>query len=409
MAFEPPPTQAMHASGSRPAWLEDLRAASSPITDWKSRTMVGYGCGPERRAEQVVGVADVGHPVTNRFVDGVLQRASAALDCAHLRAQQPHAEDVRLLAGHVDAAHVDDARQTKQRRHCGSRNPVLARSGLCDEPPLAHARASRAWPSALSIYVRRSEPDPRARDRSARHRGGRSAAASMGQRGGPADVGGQQTVQFGLKSSIGCHGHVCMPPAPAERASTSRGQTGRRKVRTWTWSGGGSGSEDLRSVGSLHSLIRPRTFVIDRHICCSLVHRFDSPATNAFIFPGSFRPGLDSTPEADIHAPRLDGLDRSRDVVGAQSAGEQERPSSRQHGAMLQSATCPLPPNWPGAAASRSKAGRGGSETSVSYPQARPAGCATLALGLLRVGRANGLKRPRHQRGQFLRRSSPCS
>ena len=37
--------------------LEDLRRASRPITDWNSRTISGYGCGPERRAEQVVRVA----------------------------------------------------------------------------------------------------------------------------------------------------------------------------------------------------------------------------------------------------------------------------------------------------------------------------------------------------------------
>jgi hypothetical protein len=46
IAFEPPPTHATIASGRRPsaAWI--CSRASIPITRWKSRTIVGYGCGP---------------------------------------------------------------------------------------------------------------------------------------------------------------------------------------------------------------------------------------------------------------------------------------------------------------------------------------------------------------------------
>ena len=39
----------------------------------------------EHRAEQVVGVADVGDPVAHRLVDGVLQRAAAGIDAARPR------------------------------------------------------------------------------------------------------------------------------------------------------------------------------------------------------------------------------------------------------------------------------------------------------------------------------------
>ena len=46
MAFEPPPTQAITASGCRPASSGICARHSSPITDWKSRTIIGYGCGP---------------------------------------------------------------------------------------------------------------------------------------------------------------------------------------------------------------------------------------------------------------------------------------------------------------------------------------------------------------------------
>jgi hypothetical protein len=46
IAFEPPPTQAIARSGSRPSTANNCAAASSPIRRWRSRTIVGYGCGP---------------------------------------------------------------------------------------------------------------------------------------------------------------------------------------------------------------------------------------------------------------------------------------------------------------------------------------------------------------------------
>ena len=46
IAFEPPPTQAATASGSRPVSSSTCSRASTPITRWKSRTICGNGCGP---------------------------------------------------------------------------------------------------------------------------------------------------------------------------------------------------------------------------------------------------------------------------------------------------------------------------------------------------------------------------
>jgi hypothetical protein len=44
-AFEPPPTQATTASGSAEA-SRHLGPGLRPMTDWKSRTIIGYGWGP---------------------------------------------------------------------------------------------------------------------------------------------------------------------------------------------------------------------------------------------------------------------------------------------------------------------------------------------------------------------------
>ena len=46
IALLPPPTHATTAVGSRPACSKICALASRPITDWNSRTMSGYGCGP---------------------------------------------------------------------------------------------------------------------------------------------------------------------------------------------------------------------------------------------------------------------------------------------------------------------------------------------------------------------------
>ena len=67
-------------------------------------------------ADQVVGRLDIGHPVAQRLVHGVLERAVAGGDRMDLGAQQLHAEDVGLLPLDVGGAHVDDAGQAEARR-----------------------------------------------------------------------------------------------------------------------------------------------------------------------------------------------------------------------------------------------------------------------------------------------------
>ena len=90
------------------------------------------------RTEAVVGVADGGDPVPHRLVDGVLERAAAAVHGLDLGAEQPHAEHVERLALDVDGAHVDLALHAHQRGGGGRGHAVLAGAGLGDEAGLAH-------------------------------------------------------------------------------------------------------------------------------------------------------------------------------------------------------------------------------------------------------------------------------
>ena len=45
-ALEPPPTQAMTYIGQLPIGFQALLAGLAPMIDWKSRTIIGNGCGP---------------------------------------------------------------------------------------------------------------------------------------------------------------------------------------------------------------------------------------------------------------------------------------------------------------------------------------------------------------------------
>ena len=154
IAFEPPPTQAIARSGSRPACSRSCARASSPMRRWRSRTSAGYGRGSDAGADHVVGRLHVRDPVADRRGHRLLQRAGAGVDAAHLRAKQSHALHVRLLAAHVLGAHVDDALQPEQRaRGCGG-HAVLAGAGLGDHARLAHAPREQGLPERVVDLVR---------------------------------------------------------------------------------------------------------------------------------------------------------------------------------------------------------------------------------------------------------------
>lgn len=89
-------------------------------------------------AEEVVGVVDVGDPVPERLVDGVLEGAAARLHGDDLGAEHPHTGDVEGLPPGVDLTHVDGALEAEQGTGGRRGHPVLPRPGLGDDPRLAH-------------------------------------------------------------------------------------------------------------------------------------------------------------------------------------------------------------------------------------------------------------------------------
>ncbi|EKD60025.1 MAG: hypothetical protein ACD_54C00985G0001 [uncultured bacterium] len=93
---------------------------------------------PRHRADAIEGVAHVGHPIAQRIVHRVFQRATTRSHRHHFRPQQPHAEHVRRLPFHIMRAHVDHAFQPELGADRGRRHTVLASAGFGDDPGLAH-------------------------------------------------------------------------------------------------------------------------------------------------------------------------------------------------------------------------------------------------------------------------------
>ncbi|MNU73244.1 hypothetical protein D3C71_627230 [compost metagenome] len=107
-----------------------------------------------RGADQIIGILDIGNPVTQGLVHGVLERAMTCCHRLHLGAQKLHAEDVRGLTGYVGRAHINDTGKTETCCHrCGG-NAVLAGAGFRDDAGLAHALGKQDLAEAIVDLVR---------------------------------------------------------------------------------------------------------------------------------------------------------------------------------------------------------------------------------------------------------------
>ena len=84
------------------------------------------------RAEQIMGVFDVGDPVAQRLVDGVLEDAITQGDFDDLRAKHAHAGNVQRLTAGIDLSHVDAALESQHGTDRGSGHTMLACTGFGD-------------------------------------------------------------------------------------------------------------------------------------------------------------------------------------------------------------------------------------------------------------------------------------
>jgi hypothetical protein len=232
------------------------------------------GVRPRHRADAVEGVAHVGHPVAQRVVHRVLQRAAPRGDRDHLGPQKLHAEDVGRLPFDVMRAHVDDALQPELGADRGGGDAVLARAGLGDDPGLAHAAGEDDLAQHVVDLVRAGVVQLVALHVDL------GAAQMLGQplgeieRRGAADIVGPQIVHLGPEAVVGLGALVLrlqLEDQRHQRFDTTR--SARRKSPKRPVNG---------LVGAGHEAVDRKVFRASR---------------NAAIRPSSLTPGALSTPE----------------------------------------------------------------------------------------------------------------
>ena len=154
-------------------------------------------------ADAIIGVVDVGHPIAQRLVHGVLEGLRALLDGPDFRAQHLHAEDVRLLPLDVERAHEDDAFEAEARAGGRGRDAMLARAGFGDDALLAHAAGEQDLPDHVVDLVGAGVVELLALEVDL------GAAEVFGQplgeieRARAPDIVLEQVVELGLESGIG--------------------------------------------------------------------------------------------------------------------------------------------------------------------------------------------------------------
>ena len=152
-----------------------------------------------------MGRLDGAHPVAHRLVDRVAERARAALDGADLGPHEPHVADVRRLAADVLGSHVDDAVEAEPGTGGGGGHAVLAGAGFGDDPPLAHPDREQALAERVVDLVGAGVAEVLALEADLAPPASSREPLGEEQRGGAADEGGEQAVEFGRERRVG-HG-----------------------------------------------------------------------------------------------------------------------------------------------------------------------------------------------------------
>ena len=105
------------------------------------------------RTKQVVRVFDVGNPVSQSLIDGVLENAVSQSDFHHLGTEHAHASDIKRLTTRIDLAHVDAAFQAEHGTHRSGGHTMLSRAGFSNDAGLTHALDQQSLPKRIVDLV----------------------------------------------------------------------------------------------------------------------------------------------------------------------------------------------------------------------------------------------------------------
>ena len=154
IALLPPPTQATSKSGRRlltgqycrPRFLADHQMKIAHHHRIRMRSV--------SRAEDIMGGADVGHPIAHRFIDRFFQRLLSGRHFHDFRAEHLHPGHIERLPLRIHRAHIDHALEAGACRDGRGGHAMLSRAGLGDDPPFAHPLGEDDLAQGVVDFVR---------------------------------------------------------------------------------------------------------------------------------------------------------------------------------------------------------------------------------------------------------------
>ncbi|OQB36322.1 MAG: hypothetical protein BWY09_01968 [Candidatus Hydrogenedentes bacterium ADurb.Bin179] len=104
-------------------------------------------------SQHIMGMFDIGCPITHGFVYGIFQRARSGIYTGDLRTHKSHAEYIETLPFHIFRAHIHFTLEVEQR--CGRRRgyAVLTSTRFRDDPGLIHAPGKQALAQGVVYLV----------------------------------------------------------------------------------------------------------------------------------------------------------------------------------------------------------------------------------------------------------------
>ena len=121
-----------------PMIFHDLLGCLQPDDGLKPGHHLRKGVRPADGSKDIMGLIDIGDPVTEGLVNGVLEGAGTVGHRDNGGPHLLHPEDIGTLASHIFLTHIDRAGKAEFGGHGGSCHTVLTSPGLSNHPFLAH-------------------------------------------------------------------------------------------------------------------------------------------------------------------------------------------------------------------------------------------------------------------------------
>ena len=155
-----------------------------------------------RRTEDVVGRLDVGHPVTERLVNRILERRRTCGHSDNLGAKHLHARDIQGLTLGVLTPHVDRAVEAKESGGGRGGDTVLPRAGLRNNARLAQLLGEQRLTEHVVDLVRARVVQVLTLEEHAHAAQVGCKTRGLGQQGGASGIVQEQVAQAALEHFI---------------------------------------------------------------------------------------------------------------------------------------------------------------------------------------------------------------